>query len=78
MQYKPLDFLKIYEVNCLLLSGHFDEALKKAQSIKTEKVTHSYYPDMPFGQVFGEELIFYREQYGIDHPDIDRFMEALK
>lgn len=78
MHYKPLDFLKIYEVNCLLLSGHYEEALKKAQAIKMEKVTHSYYPDMPFGEVFGEELIFYREQYGIDHPDIDKFIEALK
>jgi tetratricopeptide (TPR) repeat protein len=78
MHYKPLDFLKIYEVNCLLLSGQYDAALQKAQAIKTEKVTHSFYPDMPFGQVFGDELIFYREQYGIEHPDIDRFIETLK
>ena len=78
MPYKALDFLKIYEVNCLLLSGQYDAALEKAQAIKTEKATHIYYPDMPFGQVFADELIFYREQYGIEHPDMDRFIEALK
>ena len=79
MTFKPLDFLKLYEVNGLLLGGKPDEAVRKAQAIKNEKVTQiSFYPDMTFAEVFQEELLFYEDQYGIQCPDKERFTEQLK
>ncbi len=79
MQFKALDFLKVYEVNGLLLSGKFDEAVQKAGAIKNEKVQQiSFYPDMTFGEVFNEELVFYEDQYGIQCRDKERFIEQLK
>jgi WD40 repeat protein len=79
MKYKPLDFLKIYEVNGLLLEGKFEEAVQKATALKNEKITQiSYYADMTFGEAFQEELLFYEDQYGIQCADKERFAERLK
>ena len=79
MKFKPLDFLKVYEVNGLLLAGKFDEALKSAQAIKNEKVQQiSFYADMSFREVIQEELLFYKEQYGIQCSDTEQFIEKLK
>lgn len=79
MKFKALDFLKVYEVNGLLLAGKVEEALKKAKPMKDEKVRQiSFYADMTFGEVFQEELVFYEDQYGIQCADKERFVEGVK
>ena len=79
MKFQPLDFLKIYEVNGLLLGGKFEEAVQKAGPLKNEKVTQiEYYEGMTFGEGLQEELLFYEEQYGIQCADKERFIEKMK
>lgn len=78
MKFKALDFLKVYEVNGLLLAGKPEEALKKAKPLKDEQVQQiSFYPDMTFGEVFQEELLYYEDQYGIQCPDKEQFIKGL-
>lgn len=79
MRFMPLDFLKVYEVNALLLGGRFDEAVDRGRAIKPETVQQiSFYAGMTFAEVFQEELLFYRDQYGIECPDMERFAEQMK
>lgn len=79
MRYEPLDFLKVYEVNALLLGGKFDEAVRKAKAIKSDPVKQiSFYAGMTFEEVIKEELVFYQDQYGIECRDLERFVEGVK
>lgn len=79
MRYQALDFLKIYEINCLLLDGQYETALQKARAIRDQPVTQiSFYLDMTVGAAIESELAFYKEQYGIQCPDEERFVKDLK
>lgn len=79
MKFQAVDMLKVYEVTGLLLDGKTDEAIQKAVALKEQKVMQiPYYPDMTFGEVFQEELLYYEEQYGIVCPDKERFIEKIK
>lgn len=78
-QFKPLESLILYEISGLLLSGHFDEALNEAKAIRAVEVKQvEYYIGMTLGEAAQEELLFFRDQYGIDHPDVEKFLQAMK
>lgn len=76
LRYHTIDFLQIFEILTLILDDQYNSALTKATPLKDQPTPGNEFYET-FRQAFEEEIYYYRNDYGIDHPDFDRFLQAI-